>query len=280
LIKEYLLDNPHRLTFTLTPEPTLAATLAADEAAVLSSAADALQPDELAALAAETAQLKAAQAAHDPPEALAKLPVLTTADLDPNSKPLPIAIEALDDEATLLTHELPTDGIVYLDVALDLRRLALEDVPYLPLFTRMLSELGTTSCGEVAFSRRIGSLTGGLRTSYLSARKPVGSGGTAAAVASADEAVAYLLLRGKSVAAKSESLFELAAEMLTSTDLDQPSRAIEMLREAKVRIEASAVSSGNGYAASSIAAKYSLAAHVDDLLGGFPQLQTVKEALA
>ena len=36
---------------------------------------------------------QAQQAAHDPPEALAKLPVLTTSDLETRSAPLPIEIE-------------------------------------------------------------------------------------------------------------------------------------------------------------------------------------------
>jgi len=290
LLDDFLLANPHRLTFTLTPEATLAEQLAAAEAADLEAKVKELPKESIEQLAVETTALKAAQAAHDAPEELAKLPTLTIADLERKATPLPIEVVELEGGATLLTHDLPTDGIVYLDVALDLRRLALEDVPLLPLFSRMLSELGTATCDETAFSRRIGAQTGGLRTSYLTARKPFESGGASAtaaggarataAVGSSEEAVAYLMLRGKSVTAKSGALFDLAAEMLTSTDLDRPDRAIEMLREARVRIEASVVSSGNSYASSAIGARFSLASHVDDLLGGLPQLATVKEVLA
>ena len=136
--------------------------------------------------------------------------------------------------ATLLTHELPTDGIVYLDVALDLRRLALDDLALLPLLTRMLSELGTATSDETAFSRRIGSQTGGLRVSYTTMRKPLLGTNGRAAVGSADEVQGYLMLRGKAVVSKCGNLFDLAAEMLTSTNLNQPERVKEMLKESKV----------------------------------------------
>ncbi len=280
LLRTYVLDNPHQLTLTLTPETTLAATLAAEEAAALEAAARSFGESDVERLARETAELKAQQAAHDPPEALARLPVLTTNDLERRSTPLPIEVEPLAEGATLLTHELPTDGIVYLDVALDLRRLQLEELPLLPLLTRMLSELGTAALDETAFSRRVGAQTGGLRVSYTTARRPLAGPSGLAAVGSADEMVGYLVLRGKSVAARSGALFELAAEMLTATDLDQPQRAIEMLKEAKVGLESSAVSAGNSYASSALAAQHSLAGHVDDLLGGLPQYATIKEALA
>ena len=62
--------------------------------------------------------------------------------------------------ATLLTHELPTDGICYINVLLDMKRLAMDDLPYLPLLTRMMSELGTDELDETAFTRRKGAQTG------------------------------------------------------------------------------------------------------------------------
>ena len=136
----------------------------------------ALSADGRAALVEATSALRAAQAAPDDPQALAKLPVLSTADLDravPPSAPTEVSELSLEGggSATLLAHELPTvrsllitpcsptrclrctarharswahvtylspptlsqDGIVYLDIALPMSRVALEDVPYLPL---------------------------------------------------------------------------------------------------------------------------------------------------
>ena len=43
--------------------------------------------------------------------------------------------------AVLLLSPSPTPSQCYLNVALDMRRVPLEDVPYLPLLTRMMSEI-------------------------------------------------------------------------------------------------------------------------------------------
>ena len=74
-----------------------------------------LADEDIKKLEEETSALRAAQAAHDDPADLAKLPTLSTDDLERASKPVPIEVAALDiagAKATLLTHELPTDGLV------------------------------------------------------------------------------------------------------------------------------------------------------------------------
>jgi len=137
LLREYVLSNQHRLTLTLVPEASLADRLVAEEEGELQAVRERLSDDELATLAAETKALRAAQAAHDAPEDLAKLPMLATSDLDAASKPVPIDVATVSvgggagGVATLLTHELPTDGLVYLNVGLDLKgRLASDDLQY------------------------------------------------------------------------------------------------------------------------------------------------------
>jgi len=58
LLKTFLLDNPSRLTLTLTPDTALGAALAAQEAAALAAAAQTFEATDLARLAAETSELK------------------------------------------------------------------------------------------------------------------------------------------------------------------------------------------------------------------------------
>ena len=280
LLRKYVLDNGHRVTLTLVPEPTLASTLEADEEAELEAVRSQLGASELEQLAEETAALKAAQAAHDDPADLAKLPTLSTADLEPKTKPVPVEVATISvgggsGSATLLTHELPTDGICYLNVALDMRRLSLADLPYLPLLTRMMSELGTDALDETAFTRKKGAATGGLGISTLTSPKPRQHG----AVGGRDEMAAYVVLGGRATAAKAADLFELSAQMLTATNLDNRGRVIEMLKQGISRMEAAVVSSGNSYANGALAAKFTLDGHVDELLGGLPQLGTMREAL-
>ena len=43
----------------------------------------------------------------------------------------------------MLTHEVPSNGILYLDLALDYSDIQEEDLPYLSLFARMVTDSGT-----------------------------------------------------------------------------------------------------------------------------------------
>ena len=279
LLRKYVLDNPHRATVTLVPEATLAAKLEAEEAAELAAVRSKLADAELAKLADETKKLRAAQAAHDDPSDLAKLPMLSTADLERAAKPVPIEVSTVSvggsASATVLTHELPTDGICYLNLALDMSRLSMDDLPYLPLLTRMMSELGTDTLDETSFSRKVGANTGGLGVSTMTSAKPRAGG----AVGGSGEMAAYVVLGGKATAEKATSLFELAGQMLTATDLDNRGRAIEMLKQSVARMESAVVSSGNGFASSHLASRFSLNGKVSELLGGLKQLDTLRSAL-
>ena len=105
--------------------------LAAAETERLAAATAAM--DEAAREAAhETArQLREWQETPDAPEALATIPVLQRADLETQNRE--IDSEALEWEgARVLLHELPTNGIAYIDLAFDLRRLPAADCPGSP----------------------------------------------------------------------------------------------------------------------------------------------------
>jgi len=85
LIARYLLDNPHRVTLILKPDPRLAEQEEQKEKAGLSSLQAALTDPELAEIASRTQKLKEAQTRPDPPEALAVIPALKLVDLDKNN---------------------------------------------------------------------------------------------------------------------------------------------------------------------------------------------------
>ena len=279
LVEEYILSNTHRVTVSLVPEATLGAELEAAEEKELDAVRATLGEADIARLHQETSDLRAAQAAHDDPSDLAKLPVLATSDLDRATKPVPVEVAEVaagGHVATLLTHELPTDGIIYLNVALDMRRIGLEDLAYAPLLTRMMSELGTDTLDEVAFTRSKGAKTGGLSVSTMTSAKPAAGG----IVGAPDDVAAYVMLGGRATSARTGELFDLAAAMLTSTDLNNQGRVVEMLKQSVSRLEASVVSSGNAFASSHLSAQFTLAGGVSERLGGLSQLVTMRAALA
>ncbi len=116
---------------------------AAEERARLDAAQRHARRGERAEVAEQTRQLKALQEAGDPPEALSKIPTLTLSDLPRTNKPIPIVHGELAGVA-LYTHDLPTNGVIYLDLGFDLKALPGRLLPYLPLFTRALTQTGTS----------------------------------------------------------------------------------------------------------------------------------------
>ena len=291
LLRAGLLDNPHRATVVLTPDRALGEAQRRAEQASLDAVRAALDTDGLAELVRETAELKAAQAAHDPPEALAAIPTLRLSDLEARASPLPIEVEqrACGTAATILRHELPTAGIVYIDVGLPLFNapsaahgsgaaahgggggLPAAALPALPLLCQMLSELGTARHSDVAFSRLLGTHTGGLEASPWVSAMP---GGDPAACAS------YVMLRGKATAAKAAELFDLAGQMLREVQLDERDRVVEMLRDHVASLEASLVSDGSAFAASRVRAQYGAAGAAHEQLSGLEQLHAARAMLA
>ncbi|PJF45320.1 MAG: peptidase M16, partial [Candidatus Thermofonsia Clade 3 bacterium] len=80
MIRELLLNNPHRTRVTLRPDPEHAARLAAAEQARIDAFAATLDDARRAALVAETQALVEWQQTPDPPEALATIPTLRLSD--------------------------------------------------------------------------------------------------------------------------------------------------------------------------------------------------------
>ena len=102
----------------------------------------------------------------DAPESLALLPVLSRADIDPKVRVVPTERRGWEQTVALL-HDLPTNDICYMDLALDLGGVPDRLLPLVPLFARGLTEMSTTRENYAAFSKRINSKTGGVHVRSL-----------------------------------------------------------------------------------------------------------------
>ncbi len=134
----------------------------------------------------------------------------------------------------VLYHDLDTSGICYLDVGFDLRILPQRYLPYVPLFGRALLQMGTETEDYVELSKRISRQTGGIRSSsFTSVIKD--SSGTAA----------WLFLRSKVMAERTESLLSIMHDILLSPRLDNRERFRQMVLEEKARQENALIPGGH-----------------------------------
>lgn len=270
LINKYLIENGHRVTVKTLPDTKLEEEIIAKEKAELAAVRSKLSAEEIDNLVEETKLLKERQLAEDPPEKLALIPSLTMDDLDKEGRNIPIEIGE-EKGVKVLKHDLPTNGIVYADVGLDMRVVPFDLLPLMPLFCRCLTEMGTSDLDDIALSRFIQTHTGGVYTSTSTTQK-YGAGNKVPE----QEVVSNLFVRGKATYAKAGEMLEVMHKVLTDTNFDNKAKFLQMVLETKARMEGGMVGSGHSYAAGRIGARYQIADAVSEHMSGLSSYGFIK----
>lgn len=79
---------------------------------------------------------------------------------------IPLSVETVG-LVSLVKHELPSQGLVYIDVRLSLADLSLGDVSYVPLIAYMMVEAGTSELPPDVLGPLIGRITGRTKAEAL-----------------------------------------------------------------------------------------------------------------
>lgn len=246
LIETHLLNNPHRTVVLLQPDVAVRERTEAAERARLDAARAAMSDADVRQVLETMERLKAEQDRPDSPAALAAIPTLTPADLDRAARRIPLDTVELSG-VPVLTHDLFTNGIAYLDLAFDLQRLPQRLLPYGELFGRLLLGMGTETEDFVRLSRRIGRETGGIGRSLH------------AATTRAGQPSARLILRGKATLDKSQALLDILRDVLLTAKLDNPDRLRQIVLEERAGQEAALIPGGHRVVLGRLRARYSVA---------------------
>jgi len=260
LIQRLVLDNQHRSTVLLTPDVNQAERETSAEKARLKQIQGGMTPEQLEEVAATAARLKQIQDTPDTPEALATLPTLTRADLEPMIKTIPIEVGA-EAGARVLYHDIFTNGIVYLDLAFDLRSLPAELLPYATLFGRALFETGTATLSQIQLSQRIGRATGG-----------VGASSMTTALRGKSDGAGWMFVRGKATVAQAGELLAIIDDVLKTARLDNRERFKQIVLEEKAGREAGLVPGGHGVVNARLRARLNQADWAGEQIGGLSYL--------
>ena len=267
LIRAWMAYNPHHTVLMLNPDPELGPRRDAEERARLDAARAAMSEAELRTLATHTAELIAAQGAPDDPEALAKIPRLALADLPRENRHIPLDKQYLGGTRVLF-HDLFTNGILYLDLAFNVRTLPDELVPYVPLLGRALLETGTREEDYVSLNQRIGSRTGGIvARSFTSVVRETDSG------------TCWLLLRAKAMENQADDLLAILHDILTGARIDLRTRIKQLALEEKAGLEANLVPSGHHFVGLRLRAGFDEANQAAERMGGVSYLLFLRELI-
>jgi len=267
LIRQRFLNNPHRTTVILKPQPGLQKQRDDEERQRLTAVHKALSEPELQQISAQTRHLKELQERPDPPEALARIPSLKLGDLDRQNKLIPLEVsEAAGSK--LLYHDIFTNGIVYLDIGFDLHTLSQELLPYVPLFGRALLETGTETADYVRLSQRIGRSTGGIWAAPFTSP-----------IRGASQGAARLFMRSKATPAQTGELLAILTEVLLTARLDHHERFRQIALEEKASREAMLVPAGHGVVNTRLRSLFNEADWAAEQMGGVSQLFFLRELI-
>lgn len=260
LISEHLLDNPHKTIVVLKPDPEYRQLEASAEEERLLEVRSGMDKDDLQTIVKRTQFLKQVQETPDSPEALATIPQLKLDDVDKDIKTIPIETEEYNG-SKIITHDLFTNDILYLDVGFNLHTLPQELIPYIPLFGRALTQIGTVEQDFVKLSQRIGRSTGGVyATTFTSS------------VYGEDESVAWMFLRGKATVNQKQELLGILSDILMSVHFDNRERFYQLLLEAKASQEARLAPGGHGLVNTRLRGLFDEAGWLAEQMGGISYL--------
>ena len=268
LLRELFLDNDHRACAEVVPTESDEAAEEA-EAAGEREAAAALTEDEAASIREAVRALREAQEAPDAPEALAKLPQLSRADI--GEAPAEAMWEVGEcGPWRLIRHYLPCRGIAYAYRYFAMDGLAFDELPYATVLACVLGKLDT--------SRHTAAELDTLVQAHL------GNLGFAVEVhedAEDRERLRPMFVMGSS--ALDEEVpwaARLAEEVLRETDFSDTERIRDILGQRRIAMEQAFASAGHSAAMARVASYYLPAGVVREALSGVGFYRFLKELLA
>lgn len=256
LIREYFVDNPHHAVVVIEPDTELFKRETEEETARLADIKAKMTPEEIQAVIDNTKALKEAQEAPDSPEALASLPLLTLDDLDKKNKLIPIEVSEKKG-VQIITHDIFTNSIAYVDVGFDLHSLPQDLIPYIGIFLEGMVKLGTQTEDLVKLSQRIGRETGGIAPTLL-----------LQAIRNSRESAAWGMLRAKATVDKVGEMFNILKDILLTTNFDNQERFIQILLERKAQMEMNLVPNGHVVVNRRLTAAHTEAGWLTEQTGG------------
>lgn len=217
LIRRHLLDNPHAVQLTMVPDKTLATEESAEEREQLDDLQKKLSPAEALHLVEQAKTLAIFQDKQSE-EDEDVLPKMTLDDVPKIARDFPLSCEKMGN-FELFHHSTFTNGIIYADLVYDMPEIAEEDLPFVRLFSLLVSQVG---CGGRSYSDNL---------EYIQAH----TGGVGASMTFNLQASDHsqfsptFYIRGKALHRKADKLFHLLSDIATSLDFSDTARLREVI---------------------------------------------------
>lgn len=262
LIRERLIDNPHRLLSVLSPDQEMQAKSDAELTARMKATRAQFTDEQVAQIAAAAAELERLNGQPNPPEALAKLPQLQVSDLPEKPRHIPTVIEKVAGR-NLLKNDVFANGVNYLILNFDLQGLPEHLWGYLPRYADAISKLGAANMHYTEIAQRKSAVTGGIGCS---------PGFTTHAL-DANQSLQYLNFHLKTLDGKIDAALDVLHDLVFNVDPRDTERLRDVLVQAVAEYRTEMIHDGSSTAIHHAARGLSPQAHLAEIVHGLPQLR-------
>lgn len=266
LILEQLVNNPHRLTTILRPDPGEQARTDAAFTRRMEAERRTLSDEQTATLARQAALIEQEAGKPNSPEAIALLPQLKVRDLPPRPRRVPTTIEELtlpgsSASIPLLRNDVFSNGINYLHFSFDLQGLPEDLWPFLPYYGDAITKLGAAGMDYETMAERIAASTGGISCSpsfqyHATLPKPV----------------LTMRFACKALDSQIESAMGVLHDLIFSVDPRDRNRLRDVLIQTRAGYRSDVLENGHSYAQSHAERFLNPVALLDDQCTGLPQV--------
>ena len=237
LIRKYLLGNRHGSSLTLVPKKGLNREQERKTARELAAYKESLSEKEIQKLVEKTRALQAYQEAEEDPEALKCIPMLSRSDIRREAGKF--SNEECDVDGTLLLwHDVTTNGIGYLDLQFDVKKVPGELLHSLGLLKSVLGYVDTEHYTYGELFNEINAGSGGISCGLEVYENQNAKDGF----------LAMFGIRAKALYPQIPFVFRMIQEILFTSKLEDEKRLYEIIAQSKSRGEVSLAGNGHGTA--------------------------------
>ena len=269
LLRERLIDNPHRLNVVMSPDRALQRKLDERLLARVRRIESTMTEDQVAAAGAAAAELEQLNSTPNTAAQLASLPQLQVSDL-------PAALQHVDTEVrdvagvTVLRNDLFANGVNYLVADFDLTGLPAELWPHVPRYLEATEKLGVAGADYEAIARRKAAATGGVRASLSLSHHGV----------HAERTLRGVRFSLKALDDQMEEALSLLGSLVFGVDPRDGGRLREVLIQERMHYRTGLVRGGARTAGLHAGRGLDLAGHLAEIANGLPQLALCEELAA
>ena len=262
LARRLLLENPHRLRLSMAPDARMAERQRADETQRLAQLQKTLDPQRQQEIVELAKALHERQQAEDDPDLL---PRLTLEDI-PGQRPDPSARRDADGQTPTHRYAQGTNGLVYQHMVFELPALDDEEIALLPLYTRVLTELGCAGQDYLQTQKRQALHCGHLGCGYA----------LVDAIDDIQRVSARLVVQGNALARNVDALDALLYDSVRGARFDELDRLRELVAQMRARADHGVTNRGHRLAVMAAERQMSPAAHWRHRSGGLPGIRALR----